>query len=68
MRSPLKKFRDGLTKTARGIADKTQSLFAGRALDASSLAALEEALYTADFGVATTTEILEEIKRARRGA
>ena len=66
MRSLLKKFRDGLTKTARGIADKTQSLFAGRALDASSLAALEEALYTADFGAATTTEILEEIKRAHQ--
>jgi len=64
MRSLLQKFRDGLTKTARGIADKTQSLVAGRALDASSLEALEEALYTADFGVATTTEILEEIKRA----
>jgi fused signal recognition particle receptor len=66
MRSLLQKFRDGLTKTARGIADKTQSLFAGRALDASSLAALEEALYTADFGVATTMEILEEIKRAHQ--
>ena len=66
MRSLLKKFRDGLTKTARGIADKTQSLFTGRALDASSLAALEEALYTADFGAATTTEILEEIKRAHQ--
>ena len=64
MRSLLQKFRDGLTKTARGIADKTQSLVAGRTLDASSLKALEEALYTADFGVATTTEILEEIKRA----
>ena len=66
MRSLLKKFQDGLTRTARGIADKTQSLFAGRALDASSLAALEEALYTADFGAATTTEILEEIKRAHQ--
>ena len=64
MRSLLKKFRDGLTKTARGIAEKTKSLVAGGALDASSLEALEEALYTADFGVATTTEILEEIKRA----
>ena len=43
MRSLLKKFRDGLTKTARGIADKTQSLFAGRALDASSLAGPRDA-------------------------
>jgi fused signal recognition particle receptor len=66
MRSLLAKFRDGLTKTARGITDKTRALFAGRAIDAASLEALEEALYTADFGVATTTEILEEIKRAHR--
>ncbi len=66
MLSLLARFRDGLTRTARGIADKTKSLFAGRTIDASSLEALEEALYTADFGVATTTEILEEIKRAHQ--
>jgi fused signal recognition particle receptor len=66
MRSLFTKFRDGLTRTARNIAEHTQALFAGQALDATSLATLEEALYTADFGVATTTEILEEIKRARR--
>ncbi|OHE89310.1 MAG: signal recognition particle-docking protein FtsY, partial [Verrucomicrobia bacterium RIFCSPLOWO2_12_FULL_64_8] len=64
MLSLFKKFRDGLTKTASVLADRTKSLFAGRALDASSLAALEEALYTADFGVATTEEILAEVKRA----
>ena len=64
MLSLFRKFRDGLTRTTRGLADRAQGLFAGRALDASSLEALEEALYTADFGVATTTEILDEIKRA----
>jgi len=64
MLSLFRKFRDGLTKTTRGLADRAQALFAGRALDASSLEALEEALYTADFGVATTTEILAEIKTA----
>jgi len=62
--SLFKKFRDGLTRTTRGLAEHAQALFGGRALDASSLEALEEALYTADFGVATTTEILDEIKRA----
>jgi len=66
MLSLLRKFRDGLTKTARGIADKTRELFAGRPLDASSIEALEEALYTADFGVATTAEILDEIRRAHQ--
>uniref|UniRef100_UPI0005BC2055 signal recognition particle-docking protein FtsY n=1 Tax=Geminisphaera colitermitum TaxID=1148786 RepID=UPI0005BC2055 len=37
-----------------------------RSIDASSLETLEEALYTADFGVETTEEILSEIKTAHR--
>ncbi|HRE80582.1 MAG TPA: signal recognition particle-docking protein FtsY, partial [Opitutaceae bacterium] len=55
---------DGFSKTVSSIADKTRGLFSGRKIDASSLETLEEALYTADFGVATTEEILEEIKSA----
>ncbi len=66
MLSLFKKFKDGLTKTARSISDRTQTLFAGRTMDTSSLEALEEALYTADFGVATTDEIMAEIKRAHQ--
>ena len=66
MFSIFKKFKDGLTKTVSAIAAKTHGLFAGRKIDAASLAELEEALYTADFGVETTTEILEEIKTAYR--
>jgi fused signal recognition particle receptor len=62
----FKKFKDGLAKTVSAIAVRTQGLFGGRALDASSLASLEEALFTADFGVATTAEILAEIKSAAR--
>ncbi len=64
MFSLLKKFKDGLTKTVAAIAAKTHGLFGGRKIDAASLDELEEALYTADFGVETTTEILEEIKTA----
>ncbi len=59
-----KKFKEGFAKTVSEIATKTRGLFGGRQIDASSLESLEEALYTADFGVETTTEILEEIKRA----
>ena len=62
----FKKFKDGLAKTVGAIAEKTRGLFSGRAIDASSLETLEEALYTADFGVATTEEILTEIKAATR--
>ena len=60
----FKKFRDGLAKTVSAIAQKTHGLFGGRKIDATSLDELEEALYTADFGVETTEEILAEIKRA----
>lgn len=60
----FKKFKDGLAKTVSVIAQKTHGLFGGRRIDAASLDELEEALYTADFGVETTEEILAEIKRA----
>lgn len=60
----FKKFKDGLAKTVAAISEKTRGIFGGRAIDASSLETLEEALYTADFGVATTEEILGEIKDA----
>ncbi|MBP6864207.1 MAG: signal recognition particle-docking protein FtsY [Candidatus Didemnitutus sp.] len=66
MFSLFKKFKEGLTKTVAAIAAKTHGLFGGRKIDVASLDELEEALYTADFGVETTTEILEEIKTAYR--
>ncbi len=66
MLSLFKKFKDGLTKTVAAIAAKTSGLFGGRKIDAASLEELEEALYTADFGVETTTEILTEIKAAHK--
>jgi fused signal recognition particle receptor len=66
MFSLFKKFKEGLTKTFSAIAAKTHGLFGGRRIDVASLDELEEALYTADFGVDTTTEILEEIKTAYR--
>ena len=62
----FKKFKDGLAKTVAAISEKTHGIFGGRAIDASSLETLEEALYTADFGVATTEEVLAEIKTAHK--
>jgi fused signal recognition particle receptor len=64
--SLLKRFREGLSKTVSAIASRTHGLFGGRRIDASSLGSLEEALFAADFGVATTAEIMEEIKSAAR--
>jgi fused signal recognition particle receptor len=60
----FKKFKEGFAKTVSAIAEKTHGLFGGRKIDASSLSELEEALYTADFGVETTNEIIQEIKEA----
>ena len=60
----LKKFKAGFAKTVAAIGEKTGALFGRKPIDASSLETLEEALYTADFGVETTREILEEIKAA----
>jgi fused signal recognition particle receptor len=58
------KFKEGFSKTVSVIAAKTHGLFGGRKIDAQSLDELEEALYTADFGVDTTSEILAEVKAA----
>src|SRR3954464_9896279 len=60
----FKKFKDGFSKTVSAIAAKTHGLFGGRKIDATSIDELEEALYTADFGVETTGEILDEIRKA----
>ncbi len=60
----FKKFKDGFAKTVTAIADQTAGIFGGRKIDPDSLEELEEALYTADFGVETTAEILTEIKKA----
>jgi fused signal recognition particle receptor len=62
----FKKFKDGLAKTVAAIGATTRGLFGGRKIDAALLDQLEEALYTADFGVETTEEILGEIKTAFR--
>lgn len=62
----FKKFKDGFSKTVSAISATTRGLFGGQKIDVSSLDELEEALYTADFGVETTEEILDEIKTAYR--
>jgi len=62
----FKKFKEGFAKTVSAIAAKTKGVFGGRKIDTASLEELEEALYTADFGVETTNEILAEIKQAHR--
>ncbi|MBT6381726.1 MAG: signal recognition particle-docking protein FtsY [Opitutales bacterium] len=66
MRSLFKKFKEGLSKSAKSFAEKTGGIFRKAKLDASSIEELEEALYAADFGYETTEEIIEETKQAYR--
>ncbi|MDR2845414.1 MAG: signal recognition particle receptor subunit alpha, partial [Puniceicoccales bacterium] len=66
--SLFQKFKDGLRKntpTFQKFFGKIGGLFAAK-LDAATLDELEEALFAADFGVETTTEILDEIRTAYR--
>lgn len=69
MRTFFGKFKEGLKKTTPTFYKAFGSvgdLFGGKKIDAASLDELEEALYTADFGVETSEEILSEIKNAYR--
>lgn len=60
--SLIQKFKDGFKKTAK-LFSSIGGIFSKK-LDAASIDELEEALYGADFGVETTQEILEEIRKA----
>lgn len=67
MRSLFSKFKEGLRKTTPTFFKafgKVGGIFSSKKLDAASLDELEEALYGADFGVETTTEIMEAIQEA----
>jgi fused signal recognition particle receptor len=69
MKSLFSKFKEGLvrsTPTFQKIFGKVGGLFGGKKIDAGDLEALEEALYEADFGLATAEEILTEIQEAFR--
>lgn len=58
------KFKKGLDKTKKRLFGAIGGIFGLKELDESSIEAIEEALYGADFGVETTTEIVEALKAA----
>ena len=69
MKAFFAKFREGLRKstpTFHKAFSRAGEVFGGRRIDAATLDELEEALYTADFGVETTGEILEAVRAAAR--
>lgn len=62
MTGVLEKFRKGLRKTKDNIGKKIFAAFSGRALDDAFYDDIEEAMITADMGVAAATEIIEEFR------
>jgi fused signal recognition particle receptor len=67
MKSFFSKFKEGLrrsTPTFHKAFGKVGGIFGAKRIDAATLEELEEALYTGDFGVETTEEILDAIREA----
>lgn len=58
------KFKKGLQKTSKKLFGAIGGIFGIKQLDDASIETIEEALYGADFGVETTTEIINTIKNA----
>ena len=64
MQSLFKKFKSGLKRQTPTFQNAFNKIFSGATLDQQALDQLEEALYTADFGVDTVEEIIEEVQNA----
>jgi len=61
--SILKKFKDGLKKTAAGALGGLAGLFSKK-IEASDIALIEETLFAADFGYETAQDVVSAIKDA----
>ncbi|MGK0310334.1 MAG: fused signal recognition particle receptor [Lentimonas sp.] len=64
MRSLFNKFKEGFKRQTPTFHQAFGKVFSGAKLDQAALDQLEEALYSADFGVATVEEVIEEIQSA----
>lgn len=60
------KFKKSLQKTTKRLSGTIGAIFGLKELDESSIESIAEALYGADFGVETTTEIIDTLKSAYR--
>lgn len=65
MFSVLKKFREGLKRTASVALNAFSSMF-GRKIDEADIALIEETLFGADFGYETTQRVVDEIRKEYR--
>tara|TARA_R100000027_G_scaffold67717_1_gene68130 strand:- start:7858 stop:8793 length:936 start_codon:yes stop_codon:yes gene_type:complete len=62
----FRRFREGLQKTTRSLSSAVGGVFGRAKLDEDSLNSIEEALFGADFGVETTDEVMEAIRKEYR--
>jgi fused signal recognition particle receptor len=66
--SLFERMRVGLAKTQSALVGRLDSLLSGRRVDAELLDDLEELLITADFGMATTGDVIQALRgRVARG-
>ena len=60
----IKRFRRAVTATREGLASRIEDIVRGeKQIDATTLDDLEEALISADIGIQTTLEIIEDVRR-----
>ena len=64
-KSWLKRLSQGLSRSAKGLNNSVNTIFFKRKLDALTLEELEDALISADLGLETAAEIVEEIGTKR---
>ena len=63
----LEKLKSGLNKTSTNIANNIAHAFTDRKLDDAALEELEETLLIADTGVATTNQIISDLRKEKFG-
>jgi fused signal recognition particle receptor len=64
----FERLKAGLSRTTAGLSDKITGILAGRKLDATTVAELEEALIRADLGTAQAATITQAIAKGRHDA
>ncbi|MEK9597713.1 MAG: signal recognition particle-docking protein FtsY [Alphaproteobacteria bacterium] len=63
----LKRLTDGLKKTSASATSQLTGIFAGKKINADTMESLEEALISADLGVAASSKIVQELAKKYGG-
>ncbi|MEM0965707.1 MAG: signal recognition particle-docking protein FtsY [Verrucomicrobiota bacterium] len=64
--SLFQRFRKGLQRTTEGFTEKVGGVFSRAKIDDDDIDLIEETLFSADFGVETTEEVVEAIRKGYR--